>query len=133
MKITIKDILTFMRNEQNINISEEQEHEIKDHFYKPVRNLVYWSFKESNRYFDKTFEGTIKKEFYKYLQTLDKKQKYSFGEVIDNLGEVLFTIEELEFNEEPEVIVSFLTANCPNDYILKDCFIEAYDDKYDLY
>ena len=133
MKITIKDILTFMRNEQNINISEEQEHKIKDHIYKPVRNLVYWSFKESNRYFDKKFEGTIKKEFYKYLQTLDKKQKYSFGEVIDNLGEVLFTIEELEFNEEPEVIVSFLTANSPNDYILKDCFIEAYDDKYDLY
>lgn len=122
-----------MRDEQNFNISEEQEQEIKDYFYKPVRNLVYWSFKESNRYFDKTFEGTIKKEFYKYLQTLDKKEEYSFGEVIDNLGEVLFTIEELEFNEEPEFIVSYLTSNSSNDYILKDCFMGAGDDKYDLY
>ena len=34
MQITINSILTFMRDKQNFNISEEQEQEIKAHFYK---------------------------------------------------------------------------------------------------
>ena len=39
MQITINNILTFMRNKQIFNISEEQEQEIKDHFYKEAENF----------------------------------------------------------------------------------------------
>jgi hypothetical protein len=41
MQITINNILTFMRDKQNFIISEEQEQEIKDLFYKLAENLVY--------------------------------------------------------------------------------------------
>ena len=34
MKITIDNILNFVRDKQNFNINEEQEREIKDHFMK---------------------------------------------------------------------------------------------------
>jgi hypothetical protein len=63
-----------MRDKQNINMIEGQEQEIKDHFHKDIEILVYRSFKGSNQYNNKEFEGTITKEFYKNLQTLDKKK-----------------------------------------------------------
>ena len=53
MKITIDNLINFMREKENINITDEQVEEIKKHFYKDVEDLVYWSFTEINRYFEK--------------------------------------------------------------------------------
>ena len=51
MKITIDNIIDFMKNKQNLIITNKQVKEIKKHFYKDVEKLVYWSFTESNRYY----------------------------------------------------------------------------------
>ena len=120
MQITINNILTFMRDNKKIAISEKQEQEIKDHFYKRAENLVYWSYYEDNRYFNHLFEGTITKDFYNYVQTLDKKKCYSFYSPVDNFDNVDFTIEDLKFNEDPEIIIAFLNSPNREDTILED-------------
>jgi hypothetical protein len=88
MKITIDNIIDFMKNKQNLIISNKQVKEIKKHFYKDVEKLVYWSFTESNRYYDIKLEGIITKKFYEKITKDEyKNKKYSFGEVIDNMGD----------------------------------------------
>ncbi len=62
MKITIDNIIIFMKNKQNLIITDKQVKEIKNHFYKDVEKLVYWSFTE--RYFDIKLEGIITQKFY---------------------------------------------------------------------
>ena len=52
MKITIDNIINFMKEKQKVIITDEQVEEIKNHFYKDVENLVYWSFTEINRYYE---------------------------------------------------------------------------------
>ena len=81
-----------MREKENIIITDGQVEEIKKHFYK---DLVYWSYSESNRYFDIKLEGIITKEFYDNIP-IDANKVYSFGEVVDNKGDVEFTIGDLE-------------------------------------
>ena len=120
MQITINNILTFMRDNKKIAISEKQEQEIKDHFYKRAENLVYWSYYEDNRYFNHLFQGKITKDFYNYVQTLDKKKCYSFYSPVDNFDDVDFTIEDLKFNEDPEIIIAFLNSPNREDTILED-------------
>ena len=84
MKITIDNIVNFMKNKQNLIITDKQVKEIKQHFYKDVEKLVYWSFTESNRYYDIKLEGIITKKFYERITKDEYKNKeYSFGEVID--------------------------------------------------
>ena len=79
---------------------------LKKYFYKDVKDLVYWSFTESNRYFDIKLEGIITKEFYDNIP-IDANKVYSFGEVVDNMGDVKFTIGELEFDDDPETIIAY--------------------------
>ena len=94
MKITIDNIINFMKNKQNLIITDKQVKEIKKHFYKDVEKLVYWSFTE--RCFDIKLEGIITKKFYDRITKDEYKNKeYSFGEVIDNMGDVDFKIEEI--------------------------------------
>ena len=52
MKITIDNLINFMKEKQNIIITDEQVEKIKKHFYKDVEDLVYWSLTENNRYYD---------------------------------------------------------------------------------
>ena len=44
MKITIDNIINFMKEKQKVIITDEQVEEIKKNFYKDFENLVYWSF-----------------------------------------------------------------------------------------
>ena len=108
MKISIDNIINFIRKKQKIVITDEQVKTIKKHFYKDVEKLVYLSFTESNRYFDIKLEGIITKKFYDRI-TKDKytNKEYSFGEVIDNLGDVEFKIEEIKFDDDPEIIIAY--------------------------
>ena len=65
-------------------------------------------FTESNRYFDIKLEGIITKKFYDRITKDEYNDKeYSFGEVIDNMGDVEFKIDELEFNHDPEIIIAY--------------------------
>ena len=48
MKITIDNIINFMKEKQKVIITDEQVEEIKKHFYKDVEKSVYWSFTESS-------------------------------------------------------------------------------------
>ena len=41
MKITIGNIIDFMKTKQNLIITDKQVKEIKKHFYKDVEKLVY--------------------------------------------------------------------------------------------
>ena len=45
MKITIDNIINFMKNKQNLIITDKQEKEIKKHFYKDVEKLLleWWN------------------------------------------------------------------------------------------
>ena len=52
MKITIDNIINFMKEKQKVIITDEQVEEIKKYFYENVENLVYWSFTEINRYYE---------------------------------------------------------------------------------
>jgi hypothetical protein len=112
MQISINNILTFMRDKQNFNISQGQEEEIKDPFYQTARCLVYWSYYESNKVFTKLYQGTITKEFYDYIKTLDKNERFCFYAPVDNYDEVIYTIKNLKFIEDPELIFFYL--NSPN-------------------
>ena len=121
MKITIDNIINFMKNKQNLIITDKQVKEIKKHFYKDVEKLVYWSFTESNRYYDIKLEGIITKKFYDRI-TKDKytNKEYSFGEVIDNLGDVEFKIEEIKFDDDPETIIAYKNTDRFYDRDLED-------------
>jgi UDP-2-acetamido-2,6-beta-L-arabino-hexul-4-ose reductase len=84
------------------------QHLFKKKIYKVVEKLVYWCFTESNRYFDIKLEGIITKKFYDRI-TKDEytNKEYSFGEVIDNMGDVEFKIEEIKFDNDPEIIIAY--------------------------
>ena len=118
MQITINNILTFMRDKQNFIISEEQEQEIKDLFYKLAENLVYWCFREVD--YGKIWNGTITKEFYDYVKTLDKKERFCFYAPVDNYDEVIYAIKDLKFIEDPELIFYYLNSPNKRDDDLKE-------------
>ena len=121
MKITIDNIINFMKEKQKVIITDEQVEEIKKHFYKDVENLVYWSFTEINRYYEIKLEGLISKEYYNKIKSdLYKDKKYSFGEEIDNLGDVRFKISDLKFNHAPEFIIAYKNTDRFYDRDLKD-------------
>ena len=121
MKITIDNIINFIKNNQNLIITDKQVKEIKKHFYKDVEKLVYWSFTESNRYFDIKLEGIITKKFYDRITKDEYKNKeYSFGEVIDNMGDVEFKIEEINFDDDPEIIIAYKNTERFYDRVLED-------------
>ena len=131
MKITVDNIINFMKEKQKVIITDEQVEEIKKYFYEDVENLVYWSFTEINRYYEIKLEGLISKEYYNKIQSdLYKDKKYSFGEVIDNLGDVRFKISDLKFNHDPEFIIAYENTDRFYDRDLKDC-IENDDDSDD--
>ena len=121
MKITINNIINFMKDKQNLIITDKQVKEIKKHFYKDVEKLVYWSFTESNRYYDIKLEGIITQKFYDRI-TKDEytNKEYSFGEVIDNLGDVEFKIEEIKFDDDPETIIAYKNTDRFYDRDLED-------------
>ena len=77
MKITINNILTFMREKQNLHISEEQEQEIQDHFYKEVENYIYWYFIDEDS--NQRINGIIKKEYYNYVKTIDHHKVFIYS------------------------------------------------------
>ena len=112
MQITIKNILTFMKDKQNFNISEEQEQEIKDHFYKEAENLIYWYFIDEDT--DKINNGTITKEFYNYVKTLDKHKVFTLN------CDINYTIDELTFIEDPEFIIFYLNSHFNDDNCLEE-------------
>ena len=121
MKITIDNIINFMKTKQNLIITDKQVKEIKKHFYKDVEKLVYWSFTESNRYYDIKLEGIITKKFYERITKDEYKNKeYSFGEVIDNLGDVEFKIEDIIFDDDPEIIIAYKNTERFYDRALED-------------
>ncbi len=121
MKITIDNIINFMKNKQNSIITDKQVKEIKKYFYKDFEKLVYWSFTESNRYFDIKLEGIITKKFYNRITKDEYKNKeYSFGEVIDNMGDVEFKIEEINFDDDPEIIIAYKNTDRFYDRALED-------------
>ncbi len=112
MQITINNILTFMRDKQNFNISEEQEQEIKDHFYQVAENYVYWYFIDEDT--DKINNGIIKKEFYSYVKTLDPHKVFTIH------GDTDYTIDDLTFIEDPEFINFYTNSHFNNDDGLKE-------------
>ena len=125
MKITIDNIIIFMKEKQKVNIPDEQVEEIKKYFYKNVENLVYWSITESNWYYDIKLEGIITKKFYdKITKDKYKNKKYSFGEVIDNMGDVEFKIEEINFDDDPEIIIAYKNTDRFYDRDLEDFIVK---------
>ena len=122
MKITIDNLIKFMRKKENINITDEQVKKIKKYFYKDVKDLVYWSYSECNSYFNIKLEGIITKEFYDNI-FIDANKVYSFGEVVDNMEDVEFTIGELEF-DGPETIIAYKNTDRFYDRYLKDFIID---------
>ena len=129
MEITIDNIINFIKEKQKVIITDEQVEEIKKYFYEDVENLVYWSFTEINRYYEIKLEGLISKEYYNKIKSdLYKDKKYSFGEEIDNLGDVRFKISDLKFNHDPEFIIAYENTDRFYDRDLKDC-IDDDDDE----
>jgi hypothetical protein len=129
MKITVDNIINFMKEKQKVIITDEEVEEIKKHFYEDVENLVYWSFTEINRYYEIKLEGLISKEYYNIIKSdLYKDKKYNFGEVIDNLGDVRFKISDLKFNHDPEFIIAYENTDRFYDRDLKDCIDDDDDD-----
>jgi hypothetical protein len=52
--------------------------------------------------------GIITKKIYERITKDEyKNQQYSFGEVIDNMGDVEFKIEEIKFDNDPEIIMAY--------------------------
>ncbi len=85
-----------MRDKEDLNISEEQEQEIKDHFYKPVQNMVYWSFYENNKIFSHLYQGTITKEFDDYVKTLDKKNAFTFIHLLIIMMKLIMLLKTID-------------------------------------
>ena len=132
MEITIDNIINFMKEKQKVIITDEQVEEIKKHFYEDVENLVYWSFTEINRYYEIKLEGLISKEYYNQIKSdLYKDKEYSFGEEIDNLGDVRFKISDLQFNHDPEFIIAYKNTDRFYDRDLKDYINDDDDDDDD--
>ena len=121
MKITIDNIIDFLTEKKDIIILGAYVEEMKNYFYKDVENLVYWSFTESNRYFDIKLEGIITKKFYDRITKDEYNDKeYSFGEVIDNMGDVEFKIDEINFYDDPEIIIAYKNTDRFYDRALED-------------
>ncbi len=67
--------------------------------------LVHWSYTESNRNYDVHLseKKAITKEFYNVIHSDKYKYKeFSFGGVVDSMGDVEFKIEELDFIHDPK-------------------------------
>jgi hypothetical protein len=75
MKITIDNIIDFLREEKDIIIFRTDVEEMKNYFCKDVENLVYWSFTEINRYYEIKLEGLISKEYYNKIKVIYTKIK----------------------------------------------------------
>ena len=57
---------------------------------------------------DQLLEGIITKKFYDRITKDEYNNKeYSFGEVIDNMGDVEFKIEDINFDDDPEIIIAY--------------------------
>ena len=61
MKVTINNIIDFLREEKDIIIFSTD--------VKVVEDLVYWSFNEENRYYEIKLSWIITKEFYNKLNS----------------------------------------------------------------
>ncbi len=73
----------------------------------------------------------ISKEYYNKIKSdLYKDKKYSFGEVIDNLGDVRFKISDLVFNHDPEFIITYQCSGRFYDRNLNE-YIDDDDDDDD--
>ena len=101
-----------MRDKQNFNVSEEQEQEIKDHFYKTAQCLVYWSFVNEDN--DRVYNGTITKEFYSYIKTINHYDCFTIDDDVE------YTIEDITFIEDPELIFFYLNSPNKNDDDLEE-------------
>ncbi len=47
-------------------------------------------------------------------------KEYSFGEVIDNMGDVEFKFEEINFDDDPEIIIAYKNTDRFYDRALED-------------
>ena len=103
MRVTINNSISFMKEKQNIIITDEQLEEIKKHFYKDAEDLIYWCYTSNDFY----FEGIISKNLYEFIKTLDQEKEYSFGEVSYNYC-LNFSLEEIYFYEDVEIINNYV-------------------------
>ena len=71
-------------------------------------------------------EGIITKEFYDSIP-IDANKVYSFGEVVDNMGDVEFKIEGLDFDDDSEIILAYENTERFYDRALED-YINNGDD-----
>ena len=55
-------------------------------------------------------------------------ETYSFGEEIDNLGDVRFKISDLKFNHDPEIIIAYKNTDRFYDRNLNE-YIDDDDDE----
>jgi hypothetical protein len=53
-----------------------------------------------------------------------KNKEYSFGEVIDNLGDVEFKIEEINVDDATEIIIAYTNTDRFYDRDLEDFIIK---------
>ena len=71
----------------------------------------------------------ISKEYYDKIKSdLYKDKKYSFGEVVDNMGCVEFKISNLIFNHDPEFIITYQCSGRFYDRNLNE-YIDNDDDE----
>ena len=120
MKFTMDNLINFMREKENIIITDEQVEEIKKYLYNDTEDLIYWCYTSDDFY----FEGIISKNLYEFIQTLDQEKEYSFGEVSYNYC-LDFSLDEIDFYEDVEIINNYINSEKHNgmdlmNFIKKD-------------
>ena len=109
----VEDVVKFITDELNIEITEKNKELIMDKFYPNIKNNILWSIKIDN---ETTYGGILTKNQYEKIMTLSPETEL-------NVWYKPSKLKEISFNDD----IDTLKKHYENDHYYTDEEIEEYD------
>ena len=109
----VDDVVKFITDELNIEITEKNKELIMDKFYPNIKDRILWSLKIDN---ETTYGGILIKKHYEKIMTLSPETEL-------NVWDKPSKLKEISFNDD----IYTLKKHYENDHYYTDEDIEYYD------
>ena len=109
----VEDVVKFITDELNIEITEKNKELIMDKFYPNIKNNILWSIKIDN---ETTYGGILTKKHYERIMTLSPETELNIGIAPSNL-------KEISFKDDIDTLKEYYE----NDHYFSDEDIEYFD------
>ena len=109
----VDDVVKFITDELNIEITEKNKELIMDKFYPNIKNNILWSIKIDNA---TTYGGILTKKHYERIMTLSPETELNIGIAPSNL-------KEISFKDDIDTLKEYYE----NDHYFSDEDIEYFD------